>query len=68
VATWHHAPLEQARDIDLGDYADWLDSERIVGTSTGRTPPPDALPRADVIAALQEMITHNDGRLLLCYT
>jgi hypothetical protein len=23
---------------------------------------------ADWVTALQEMITHNDGRLLLCYT
>ncbi|HEX3930845.1 MAG TPA: MBL fold metallo-hydrolase [Nocardioides sp.] len=61
-------PLEAARDLDLGEYADWLDSERIVGN----------LHRAycdlgpskgdvDVLAALGEMVAFNGGRPLTCY-
>lgn len=63
------APLEAARETDLGRFADWPDAERIVGnlhracaelTGTGRGAP------IDVMTALGEMVEYNGGRPLTC--
>ncbi|HVU93253.1 MAG TPA: MBL fold metallo-hydrolase [Jatrophihabitans sp.] len=62
------SPLEAARETDLGEYAGWLDSERIVGNlhrayadlaGDGRG--------VDVMAALGDMVAYNGGRPLSCY-
>jgi cyclase len=59
------APLDAARQADLGEYAEWLDAERIVGN----------LHRAyaeledrdcDVLAAFGDMLAYNGGRPLRC--
>jgi cyclase len=61
-------PLEAARDTDLGDYAEWLDTERIVGNLhrayRDLDPRYDAI---DVYGALADMVTFNGGKPLSCY-
>ena len=65
------SPLETARAVSLGRYAEWSDPERIVGnlhrayadlsgTVEQRGGPVDAL------GALADMITYNGGRPLTC--
>ena len=66
------SPLETARGTDLGEYAGWLDAERLVGnlhrayhdllvaSGVGRTP-------VDIAAALTDMVAYNGGRPLSCY-
>jgi cyclase len=63
------APLDAARDTDLGRFADWPDAERIVGnlhracaelTGTARGGP------VDLIAALADMVSYNGGAPLTC--
>ena len=62
------SPLEAAREVDLGDYAGWLDAERIVGNlhrayvdlDPSRGP-------LDIVVALTDMIAYNGGRPLSCY-
>jgi cyclase len=62
------SPLEAARSCDLGEYAGWLDSERIVGNlhrayldiDPTRSP-------VDVSAAFADMIAYNGGRPLPCH-
>jgi cyclase len=59
-------PLDAARDLDLGEYANWSDAERIVGNlhracaeANGAAPgAPIELP-----AALADMVTYNGGPL-----
>ena len=62
------SPLELARETDLGEYTDWLDSERIVGnlhrayadlTAPGH--------QVDVIGAFTDMIAYNGGKPLTCH-
>jgi cyclase len=64
------SPLDAARQADLGSYAAWTDSERIVGnlhraylelTGAERGAPIDAT------AALRDMVTYNGGRPLTCH-
>jgi cyclase len=61
-------PLEVARDVDLGEYAEWLDSERIVGNLHRAyrdfDPSGDDL---DIIGALRDMVAYNGGAPLSCY-
>ena len=60
-------PLAVAREADLGEYAQWLDSERIVGNlhraysdlDPGREAP-------QVITALTDMVAYNGGQPLTC--
>lgn len=60
-------PLDLARQTDLGEYAGWLDSERIVGNlhrayadlGANKT-------EVDFIAALTDMVAYNGGRPLSC--
>jgi len=62
-------PLETARELDLGRYADLLDRERIVGNlyrayaelEEGELGRP-----IDGLAALTDMVTYNGGRPLTC--
>jgi cyclase len=63
------SPLDAARQCDLGQYAGWLDSERIVGNlhrayaeENGAAPGA----RIDVPGAFRDMVTYNDGRPLTC--
>jgi cyclase len=61
-------PLEAAREVDLGEYADWLDHERIVGNLHRAYRDLDGSgAEVDVIAALRDMIEYNGGRPLSCY-
>lgn len=61
-------PLDTARETDLGEYAEWLDSERIVGNLhrafCDLKPSPAGV---DTLAALQDMIAFNGGHPLSCY-
>jgi len=64
------SPLDAARQLDLGPYADLLDSERIVGNlhrayaELGGAPPGAPI---DVVAALTDMVAYNGGQPLTCY-
>jgi len=63
------SPLDTARELDLGQYADLLDSERIVGNLHRAYAELDGEPlgaRIDVAAALTDMVTYNGGRPLSC--
>jgi cyclase len=63
-------PLEAARSTDLGEFADLLDAERIVGNlHRAYAEDAGAEPGApiDVRAALDDMIAYNGGRPLTCY-
>jgi cyclase len=59
-------PLEAARHADLGEYAGWLDAERIVGNlhrayaELGGAAPGSMI---DLAAALEDMVTYNGGPL-----
>ena len=63
------APLELARQADLGPYADWHDPERIVGNlhrayaDLGAGPAGEPI---DLAAALGDMVTFNGGQPLTC--
>ncbi len=60
-------PLDAARDTDLGEYAGWLDSERIVGNlhrAYCDLEPSRGEP--DLFAALSDMVAYNSGRPLSC--
>jgi cyclase len=64
----HLSPLEAALQTDLGPFADWLDSERIVGNlhrayvdlEPWREP-------VDVAQAFADMVTFNGGQPLTCH-
>lgn len=63
------SPLDAARQCDLGQYAGWLDSERIVGNlhrayaeENGAAPGA----RIDIPGAFHDMVTYNGGRPLTC--
>jgi len=63
-------PLEAARQTDLGEYADLLDAERIVGNlHRAYAEAHGAAPGAqiDLTAALTDMVTYNNGQPLSCY-
>jgi cyclase len=61
-------PLEAASNTDLGEYSEWLDSERIVGNLhrayRDLDPSYDAI---DVYGALADMVAFNGGKPLACY-
>ncbi len=62
-------PLEAARQTELGDYAGWLDSERLVGNLHRAYAELDGAAQGaviDVPAALGDMVTYNGGRPLTC--
>jgi cyclase len=61
------SPLDVAREADLGEYASWMDSERIVGNlhRAYRDLEPER-PDVDLYVALTEMVAYNGGRPLSC--
>ena len=62
-------PLETARELDLGPYAELGDRERIVGNLHRAYAELDGGPldqRIDVAAALTDMVTYNGGHPLTC--
>ena len=62
------SPLELARGTDLGEYAGWLDRERIVGNLHRAYSDLDpAHPRVDLAGALRDMVAYNGGVPLSCY-
>lgn len=64
------SPLETARDADLGEFADRLDDERIVGNLHRAFAELDGLApggRIDLEAAFRDMVTFNGGRPLTCH-
>lgn len=64
------APLELARATDLGEFADWLDTERIVGNLHRAYAELDGVAPGgpmDLAAALGDMVTYNGGRPLSCH-
>jgi cyclase len=61
-------PLEAAREADLGEYAAWLDSERIVGNLHRAYRDLDGSGEdVDFRGALFDMIAYNGGKPLSCY-
>ena len=63
-------PLEAARDVDLGEYANLLDPERIVGNLHRAYAELAGAPRGariDMERALGEMVAYNGGRPLPCH-
>jgi cyclase len=66
-------PLEVAGETDLGDYAEWLDSERIVGNlhrayrDLAELEGQPLAGEIDVFDALADMVTYNGGKPLTCY-
>lgn len=61
------SPLELARHTDLGEYAGWLDSERIAGNLHRAYADLGAASDVDLIAALGDMVAYNNGQPLSCY-
>jgi cyclase len=62
------APLEAARSTDLGRFAGWPDSERIVGNLHRAYADLGAVDGGvDLIGALRDMVAYNGGKPLSCY-
>jgi cyclase len=64
------APLDAARQADLGPYAELLDAERIVGNLHRAYAELDGRPPGapiDVLAAFGDMIAYNGGAPLRCF-
>ncbi len=61
------APLDLARQTDLGPYDGWLDRERIVGNLHRAYADLGARDGVDLLAALKDMVTFNGGQPLSCY-
>ncbi|MFB4284510.1 MULTISPECIES: MBL fold metallo-hydrolase [unclassified Nonomuraea] len=62
-------PLETARETDLGEWAGLLDAERIVGNLHRAYAELDGQPLGapiDLVTAVLDMITYNDGKPLSC--
>jgi cyclase len=64
-------PLELARGTDLGVYAEWTDTERIVGNlhrayADLTTPSAERGGPIDFPGALRDMVAYNGGRPLTC--
>jgi cyclase len=61
-------PLQAAREVDLGEYAGWLDSERIVGNLHRAYHDLDGSGgQLDLPVVLLDMIAYNGGQPLTCY-
>jgi len=63
-------PLEAARNTDLGQYADLMDAERLVGNLHRAYSELDGAPNGtpiDLIAALTDMVAYNNGNPLTSY-
>ncbi|MGW2638128.1 MBL fold metallo-hydrolase [Streptomyces sp. NPDC001348] len=62
-------PLQTARELDLGEYGELLDRERIVGNLHRAYAELEDGPLGrpiDAVAALGDMVTYNGGRPLTC--
>ncbi len=59
------SPLDAARQVDLGEFAEWLDSERIVGNLHRAYAELDGT-EPDILAAFGDMLTFNGGHPLRC--
>jgi cyclase len=59
------SPLDAARQVDLGEYAEWLDAERIVG-NLHRAYAELEGKECNVMAAFGDMLAYNGGRPLRC--
>ncbi|GAB3667433.1 MBL fold metallo-hydrolase [Nocardioides korecus] len=63
-------PLETARGADLGEYAGWLDAERVVGNlhrAYAELAGCEPGARIDLGAAFEDMVALNGGRPLTCH-
>ena len=63
-------PLQAARQVDLGEFKDLLDAERIVGNLHRAYLELDGAERgapADLARALGDMVAYNGGRPLTCH-
>lgn len=63
------SPLETARELDLGEFAELKDPERIVGNLHRAYAELDGVAPGGIIdagAALTDMVTYNGGRPLTC--
>lgn len=61
------SPLEMAREVDLREYADWADSERLVGNlhrAYAELGGAERGAQIDLFAALTDMVVFNGGRPL----
>jgi cyclase len=64
------SPLDAARQVELGGYAELLDRERIVGNLHRAYADLDGQPPGapiDLAGALGDMVTYNGGQPLTCY-
>lgn len=59
-------PLEQAHEANLGRFAEWSDSERLVGNLHVAYREAGENPNFDITAAIGEMIAYNGGALPRC--
>ncbi len=62
-------PLSAARDVDLGRFAEWTDTERIVGNLHRAMNELQGTPRGgeiDMVAAFGQMLEYNGGQPLHC--
>jgi len=62
------APLDVARQLDLGEFGRWLDPERIVGNLHRAYAELEGVPPGEPLgtAPLAEMVEYNGGRPLRC--
>ena len=63
-------PLQAARALDLGEFKDLLDAERIVGNLHRAYLELDGAERGasiDLVQALSDMVAYNGGRPLTCH-
>jgi cyclase len=63
-------PLQAARQVDLGEFKDLLDAERIVGNLHRAYLELDGAERGaplDLTGALRDMVAYNGGRPLTCH-
>jgi cyclase len=64
------SPLQAARQVDLGEFKDLLDAERIVGNLHRAYLELDGAERGapvDLVQALRDMVAYNGGRPLTCH-
>ncbi len=59
-------PLELAQETDLGEFAELIDHERIVGNLHRAYADLDGRTEVDLAGALEDMVTYNGGRPLTC--
>ena len=60
------SPLDAARQVDLGEFAEWLDAERIVGNLHRAYAELDGEADVNILAAFGDMLTYNGGQPLRC--